>query len=114
MLMGKDKDKTEIDVYEYIFENGQLKVEKLKGFCDRCRKRINIPEHYPPIQLGGEYLGQVTGLQRNRIYLTARNDVLAIETFIKYWRGRAEKHKVILSEIQTELTILETMKGGKA
>lgn len=96
-------------IYEYLFRMGSLKVNELEAEYKPQYKWFIITRDSAKSYLNEKEIGRVIGLQKDRIYLTEKNDGLAAELFIADKEKRIKKHKDATSRIQKEIEILQSV-----
>lgn len=98
-------------VYEYIFRRGSLKVNELEAEYKPQYKWFIITRDSEKSYLSEKEIGGVVGAQKDRVYLTEKNDDLATELFITDKKNRVKKHNDAISRIQKEIEILQSAGG---
>ncbi len=96
-------------IYEYLFRMGSLKVNELEAEYKPQYKWFIITRDSAKSYLNEKEIGRVIGLQKDRIYLTEKNDVFVAGLFIADKRNRVKKHKDAISRIQKEIEILQSV-----
>ena len=100
-------------IYEYLFRMGSLKVNELEAEYEPQYKWFITIRDSRNYYLSEKDIGRVAGAQKDKIYLTEKNDGLAAELFIADKKNRIKMHKDAISRIQKEIKILQSVGGGE-
>lgn len=100
-------------IYEYLFRMGSLKVNEFEAEYEPQYKWFITIRDSAKSYLSEKDIGRVVGYQKDRVYLTEKNDGLAAELFITDKKNWVKKHKDAISRIQKEIEILQSVGGGE-